>query len=236
MSRTHHPRLRSDSAISRYSQRRHRTALETYDFQVAGSFFVASYLAPRWLADVMYHVQQERWGRWVTIGTRPIGGPAAIKRSRMKSRQRMRDPDLERRNLTLSLEIRRRETAWQREDRDMYLGRDGARNVYYDDDLDDPRDRWGEDYCDDDFDPLPTDAEIVAVATYDLMQIADREAPHLANQLSWLLAELARAVAEFEPTSDRPLRWQLRDLLGIRGASVEFQKISLAPRPGSRVA
>lgn len=203
MSRTSHPRLRSDSLLSRYSYRRHGTRLETYPFQVSQSFYLI----------------KGTWARWVTVARpgRYCMGPAAIKRSNMKSRRRLEGLTLERRDRVEYLERKRSEEPWHREDRDLYLGLRGVRSCECDDidyelseecrrededrGWDDDR-MWGED--------PQSDSEVVAECASRILWIAEREGSKLAPILQSLLQQLERELEEYKPPpADRPLRQSL---------------------------
>lgn len=179
MSRTRHPRLRSDSFLSRYSYRRHGTRLETYPFQIPQSF----------------HLVEGTWARWVTVARpgRYFMGPAAIKRSNMKSRRRLEDLALECRDRVEYLECKRSEEPWHREDREYFRGVDGAHRCRWD--LEDRDDS-------DDFDCWDDDDR----GWERILWIATREGSSLARAL---LQQLERELEEYNPPADRPLRQSL---------------------------
>lgn len=144
MSRSSHRRRRSNSKLARYSYIRHATRLEIYDVPISGAFLLPD-AGNAWHGARSSLPQPDLWARWVTVHDVPgilAMGPAAIKRSRMKSRRWWSNPIDYRRIMATSLELRRREEPWHREDRD-YLGRGGVRSCALDEDLDDPRDEWG---------------------------------------------------------------------------------------------
>lgn len=221
--KSQHPRLRSDSFLSRYAFRRHGTQLEQYDAPVPGSFLLPgkTKVRLRW----PYHVTirynlPDMWARWVTVTEpgRSFMGPAAIKRSRMKSRARLQDPTLEREARIETIKRKNAEPRWDREDREWYCGRSGSWRVRFDefsreDECDDDHDHWDDDdrgdYCD-----QRSDSEIVEDCTEQLMQIAASEAPRMLLRLRAVLLELAREVTEYKPI-DRPLRQHV--ILDARG-------------------
>lgn len=216
MSRSSHRRRRSNSKLARYSYIRHATRLEIYDVPISGAFLLPD-AGNAWHGARSSLPQPDLWARWVTVHDVPgilAMGPAAIKRSRMKSRRWWSNPIDYRRIMATSLELRRREEPWHREDRD-YLGRGGVRSCALDEDLDDPRDEWG---CDDgwDDDPPQSDSEVVDECAGRILRITDREAPRLAPLLRSLLAELAGEVADRPPPPCRDLRQLL--ILDARGA------------------
>lgn len=213
MSKSQHPRLRSDSFLSRYAFCRHGTRLEQYNAPVPGSFLLPGKNKGSPSLAIPRDDPPDMWARWVTVAGpgRYFMGPAAIKRSRMKSRARLQDPTLERKARIETIKRKNAEPRWDREDREWYCGRSGVRAAWFDA-LERDDEYEDDDLCD--CCDHRSDSEIVEDCTEQLMQIAASEAPRTLSRLRAVLLELACEVEEYKPI-DRPLRQHV--ILDARG-------------------